>query len=135
MVMEVRFACEADLGPMREIFNEAILHTTFVYEYESFSKERFEAWFADKKKNKFPVVVAEVDGMIAGYGSLGTFRAWAAYQHTVDDAVYVAVEFRRRGVAQTLLARLIAEAKLREARAIIAAIDSENHGSLRLHEK
>src|SRR3954463_7798534 len=72
-----------------EIYNDVILNTTAVYEYEPHTLEMRKRWFETKQQQGFPVFVAEEDTAIVGFSSFGPFRAWAAYKYSVENSVYV----------------------------------------------
>lgn len=118
------------------IFNEAILHSTAIYEYEPRSEAFMATWFEAKERAHLPVVGAFTsDGDLAGFASYGPFRpAFPAYRHTVEHSVYVHPNHRRRGVARALLAELIAQARTQEVRVLLGVIDAENAPSLALHD-
>jgi len=90
--------------PIREIFNDAILHSTALYDYKPRTPEMMAAWFESKRKGNYPVIgVLADDGMLMGFGSYGTFRAWPAYKYTVEHSLYVAAAYRGRGIGKALL--------------------------------
>jgi phosphinothricin acetyltransferase len=51
----------------------------------------------------FPYLVAETSAEIAGYAYASRFRPRGAYRFTVENSVYVAERFQRRGVARLLM--------------------------------
>ena len=118
------------------IFNDAILHTTALYEYEPRTPEFMAAWFEGKERADLPVLGAfAADGALAGFASYGPFRgALPGFRHTVEHSVYVGQSYRRRGVAKTLLTELIAQATACEVRVMVGVIDSANLASLALHD-
>ena len=59
----------------------------------------------------YPYLVAEIGGAIAGYAYAGPYRARPAYKWCVENSVYVAPEFHRRGIGGCCSTRLIAEAE------------------------
>ena len=130
-----RSAGELDLQDILNIYNEAILNTTAVYDYEPHTLAMRQAWFKAKQADDFPVLVAEQAGTVIGFGSLGWFRAWAAYCYTVENSIYVAAHSRGRGIGKQLLLALIEAARQREVHVIVAGIDADNVVSCRLHEK
>jgi L-amino acid N-acyltransferase YncA len=97
--------------------------------------ERQQAWFAGKQEARLPVLVAEVDGQVAGFASYGPFRSWDGYRFTVEHGVYVAAGFRRRGIASALVRLLIARAGAAQLHLMVAGIDAENAGSIELHRR
>ena len=61
------------------IFNEAIVHTTALYDYKPRTLEMMATWFDTKAKGKYPIVGIESDsGELMGFASYGAFRAWPA---------------------------------------------------------
>jgi len=131
----IRDATTADVPGILAIYNDAILHTTAVYDYEPHALEARQAWFAQKVEAGFPVLVYESEGRVAGFASFGPFRAWAAYRYTVEHSVYVHPAFRGRGIGFSLLRRIVDVAAEREYKVIVGGIDSANEQSIRLHEK
>jgi L-amino acid N-acyltransferase len=132
--MLIREAIQDDLPQLLSIYNDIILHTTAVYDYEPHTLEMRKQWFETKKQQGFPVYVAEEDGKIFGFSSIGPFRAWAAYKYSVENSVYVAAEARGRGIGKLLIPPLIEAAKKLQLHTIIASIDATNEVSLRLHK-
>ncbi len=65
----------------------------------------------EKKEQGFPVFVADEDAVIVGFSSIGPFRAWAAYQYSVENSIYVKNDCRGKGVGKLLLEPLINAAK------------------------
>ncbi len=72
---------------------------------------------------------------IVGFGSYGPFRAWAAYQFTVENSVYVAAAFRGKGISKLLMNAIIGSAREKGFHAMVAGIDSDNKASIHLHEQ
>lgn len=116
-----------------EIYNDAVLHTTATYDLEPQSLEQRTAWFEQRTRQGFPVLVAEVAGTLAGFGAYGPFRDKPGYRYTVEHSVYVATTTRGRGIGRALLTELIRLARAAGNHAIVGGIDAENEGSLRFH--
>ncbi len=133
-MITVRQATENDLSKLLEIYNEIIVHTTAVYQYEIHTLEMRREWFITKKEQGFPVFVAEENDSIAGFSTLGTFRNWQAYKYSVENSIYVASHHRGKGVGKILMTPLIKTAKEMEMHTIIAGIDATNEVSLGLHK-
>lgn len=132
--MLVRSAIETDLPQILEIYNDIILHTTAVYQYEPHTLQMRQEWFQTKQQQDFPVFVAEENNKILGFSTIGTFRQWQAYKYSVENSVYVASSQRGKGIGKLLLQPLIDAAIKMEMHTIIAGIDATNEVSLRLHK-
>ncbi|WP_336517512.1 N-acetyltransferase family protein [Pollutibacter soli] len=124
-----------DLPQMLEIYNDIILNTTAVYDYNAHTLEMRTNWFNDRLRMNLPVIVAMDGEDLVGFGSFGQFRAWAAYKYAVEHSVYVRNDQRGRGIGKRILVQLINEAKKRNLHTMIAGIDASNDASIRLHEQ
>lgn len=131
--MLVRQATIQDLPRLLEIYNEVIVHTTAVYDYEPHTLDMRRQWFEAKQQQGFPVFVAEENDVIEGFSSIGPFRAWAAYKYSVENSIYVAASARGKGVGKLLMPPLIEAAKEMGLHTIIAGIDASNEASIKLH--
>lgn len=119
-----------------DIFNEAILTSTALYDYQPRPLAGMEAWFAAKDKGNFPVIGIEDEaGALLAFGSFGTFRAWPAYKYSVEHSVYVHKDHRGRGLGLQVMRALIEAARQRDVHAMIGGIDASNAGSIALHER
>lgn len=133
--MIIRDARREDLPAILAIHNDAILNSLSIWQYEAAPLANREAWLADRRGAGFPVLVAELDGELAGYASYGAFRAGAGYDHTVENSVYVRKDLRGRGVARALMEALIAHARAAGRHVIVSAIGLPNDASLALHRR
>jgi phosphinothricin acetyltransferase len=116
------------------IFNDAIVNTTALYEYEPRTLDFMTTWFDTKEHTQLPVLGAFTeDGTLTGFATYGVFRTLPAYHHTVEHSVYVHPNHRGRGVARTLLGELIAAAQSQDYHVLIGVIDSANIASIALH--
>ena len=130
----LRDATETDLVAINDIYNHFVLHATCTYQEEPETIENRRKWYSNHGE-KHPVIVAEVDGRVAAWGSLSTYHARSAYRHTVENSVYVHHQYHRRGLGSLLLAELIVRARKLGHHAIIAGIDSDQAASVVLHAK
>ncbi|MDF3059072.1 MAG: acetyltransferase [Rariglobus sp.] len=117
------------------IFNDAILNSTALYDYEPRTMANMETWFSAKQKGRYPVLGAFDDnGALSGFASFGAFRAWPAYKYSIEHSVYVRGDRRGMGLGKKLLARLIDLAEKQDYHMMIGGIDSSNAASVRLHQ-
>jgi phosphinothricin acetyltransferase len=121
---------------VREIFNEAILNTTALYDYRPRSPETVLKWFGAKAGRGDPVLGAlDAQGGLLGFATYGPFRERPAYKYSVEHSVYVHRNHRRQGVAEALLRELIRRAEAQELHLMVGGIDAQNAASIALHEK
>lgn len=131
--VRVRPASREDCPAILAIYNDAVLTTTASYDVEPRTLDHRLAWFDDHSRDNLGVFVAETPQRILGWSSLSRFHDRFGFRFTVEDSVYVAPEARGRGVGRLLLAPLLTHAATRGFHTIIAAIDTSNEPSLRLH--
>jgi L-amino acid N-acyltransferase YncA len=118
-----------------DILNEAIAHSTALYEYQARTPENMRTWFKEKEAGGFPVIGAEAGGVLVGFATYGTFRARAAYKYTVEHSVYVHQAYRGRGIGKALMLELIAAARAQQYHVLVGGIDIANGTSVALHER
>ncbi|MDR7212626.1 N-acetyltransferase family protein [Flavobacterium piscis] len=135
MKLKIRPATINDLENILEIVNYSILHTTANYSYDIQTLEIQKKWFYDKVSKKMPVIVADLEGKVVGFGSYGQFREKIGYQYTIEHSVYVVEDVIGKGVGSRLLTELIQLAKEQGYHVMIGAIDANNAGSIAFHEK
>jgi len=131
----IRAATENDLPAILAIYNDAVLHTTAIWNETPVDLANRRAWFEARRAAGFPVMVADEGGAVAGYGSLSDFRPFEGYRFTVEHSLYVAADARRKGLGAALLSALIEEARRLGKRAMIGGIDGSNAPSILLHKK
>lgn len=119
-----------------EIFNEAILNSTALYDYKPRPTESMVGWFKAKATGHFPVIGVESEtGELLGFASYGTFRAWPAYKYSIEHSVYVHKSHRGKGIGVALMKQLITTAKEQQYHCMVGGIDVANSGSIAMHEK
>jgi L-amino acid N-acyltransferase YncA len=133
--MLIRDARDADLDAILEIHNRAIRESLAIWTEEEADRAERERWFADHEAVGHPVLVAEIDGAVAGYAAYGPWRSKTGYRHTVENSVYVHDDFQRRGVGKALMAELIERARAAGIHVMIAAIEAGNAGSIEMHRR
>jgi phosphinothricin acetyltransferase len=130
----LRDATAADLPAINEIYNYYVLHSTCTYQLEPETLVDRQSWFAQHSPDKHPVIVAEIDGRVVGWGSLSKFHARAGYAPTVEASVYVAHDFHRRGLGRTILQDLIERARAAGFHSIIGGASADQPASIALQE-
>lgn len=134
-MVTIREANENDLSRLLDIYNDIILNTTAVYQYQPQTMQMRKEWFATKQQQGLPVFVAEEGNEIVGFSTIGPFRQWQAYKYSVENSVYVASDKRGKGIGKLLIQPLIDAATRMEMHTIIAGIDATNEVSIQLHKK
>lgn len=134
-LVTVRDADERDLPAIQAIYAHYVLETAASFEEEPPDLTEMARRMADVRDRALPYLVAEADGRLAGFAYAGPFRPRSAYRYTLEDSIYVAPGFMRRGIGRKLLSSLIERALEKGYRQMIAVIgDSQNLPSIALHE-
>ena len=135
MEIKLRTYKTEDIQAILDIINYNILHSTALYDYTIRTVEQQKLILEDKVAKGFPVIVADSDGVIVGFGMYSEFRFREAYKFTVEHSVYVNEKYHGKGIGKLLLTELIKLAKIDNLHTMIAVIDAENQSSVDFHEK
>lgn len=133
-MVRIREANVEDLQLILNIYNYAINHSTATFDLKEQTLEQREIWF-NKHGGKYPIIVAEVDGQIAGYCSLSPFIEKEAYRNTAEISIYISKEFQGQGIGKALLEEIIQLARNNQFHTVISIITGGNNSSIKLHEK
>ena len=106
MSVIIRLANSADAEQVCEIYAPIVRDTHISFEQDIPDATEMAARIA-KTMPRYPWLVCDIDGRIAGYAYASPFRLRNAYQWTVETTVYVREEYQRRGVSRALYTSLI----------------------------
>jgi L-amino acid N-acyltransferase YncA len=130
----LRSAKANDIPAITRIYADAVTTGTASFELTPPDEMEMTRRFETLAGNGYPYLVAELAGALAGYAYAGPYRARPAYHWTVENSIYVAPAFHRRGIGLALLRRLIVETERLGFRQMIAVIgDSAQTPSIALH--
>ncbi|HDU3852155.1 TPA: N-acetyltransferase [Klebsiella pneumoniae subsp. ozaenae] len=134
--MQIRNATERDAEAIAEIYNDAVVNTTAIWNENTVDFLNRIKWMRDRQQAGFPVIVAvdEADRVI-GFASYGDWRPWDGYRHTVEHSVYVHENARGQGAGLALLQELLQLAEKQGKHVMVAGIESGNEASIALHKK
>lgn len=135
MEIQIRPYQTQDTQGILDIINYNILHSTALYDYTIREFDHQKSIFEDKIKSGFPVIVAEIQGKVVGFGMYSEFRFRQAYKFTVEHSLYVNEKEHGKGIGKLLLNELIVLAKAQGLHTMIGVIDSENKKSIHFHEQ
>ena len=135
MEIKIRDYQIQDCKAIIEIINDAILNSTALYDYNIRTLNTQEAIFEEKLQKGFPVIVAESNNEVVGFGYYSEFRFREAYKFTVEHSVYANKNSIGKGIGKLLLNELIERAKKQNLHTMIGVIDSENTNSIDFHKK
>ena len=129
----IRLAFRADAEDINDIQNHYVVRSTATFLTDPLTLEQRLAWL-ENRSQAHPVIVAQSDGLVAGWGSLEVFRARPAYRHTAEFSIYVHHEQHRRGIGRAILADLLARARALGHHALVGGCCSESAAIIALLE-
>jgi L-amino acid N-acyltransferase YncA len=128
----VRLARLDDAEAIRSIYNLEVTGSTVTFDLVPRTLADQQLWLAEHQ-GVHPAVVAEVDGHVAGFGSLAPYRSRPAYATTVEDSVYVRRDLRGMGVGRSVLGELMRLGTVHGFHAVMARIVGGHEASIGLH--
>jgi L-amino acid N-acyltransferase YncA len=131
----IRPATEADIPAILAIYNDAVVNTAAIWNDDVVDLDNRLAWFAARRGQGYPVLVAAEGDAVLGYASYGDFRAFQGYRFTVENSIYVASAARGKGAGTALLAALVEHAAASGKHVMVAGIEAGNDVSIRLHAR
>lgn len=123
--MKLRAATAADMEAVTAIYRQSVETSAASFEIAAPDAGEMERRWRLVIAAHCPYVVAEVDGTVAGFAYARPFHERAAFAWTVENSVYVAPGYARRGIGRALLAELIEQAATAGFRQMIALISSD----------
>jgi L-amino acid N-acyltransferase len=134
--MRIEDATDDDLPAILAIYNEVIRTSTAIYREEPATLAERRAWNETRKTNCYPLLVARTEATpVAGFATFGDFRAWPGYRFTVEHSVHVAESHRGQGIGTALMRVLLERGAACGKHIMVAGIDADNAGSIRMHER
>ena len=132
--LTIRDAGGADAAAISTIYNQGIADRIATLETEERTPAERRRWLAARGP-RHPVLVAEMDGTVVGWGSLNQFNPRKAYDFVADFSVYVERAWRGKGVGSALLRALIARAKQLDYHKLVLSAFPRNAAGMALYER
>lgn len=130
----VRTATTADAEALVNIYAPSVTAAAVSFETEVPPVAEFESRIA-KCLAKFPWIVCEANGVIAGYVYASAHRDREAYQWTCECSVYLHSNCKGKGIGKELYEALFQILKRQGFVNLYAGITLPNHASIKLHER
>jgi phosphinothricin acetyltransferase len=133
--VKLREARQEDLPHIHSIYAHHVLHGLASFEEIPPTAEELGRRWQDVTGRGLPYLVAELGGVVAGYGYCSPYRARSAYRYALEDSIYVRHDMTGRGIGRALLEELVRRCEKLGYRQLIAVIgDSANTASIGVHE-
>jgi len=131
MIRNVR---QTDAKPLVDIYNYYVKNTVVTFDLETISKTDMQANIKSVTA-KYPWLVYEIEGAIAGYAYAAQWKKRKAYDSTVETTVYLHPDFVGKKIGTALYKELLAIVKSQGYHLAIGGISLPNAASVALHEK
>ncbi|WP_194790262.1 GNAT family N-acetyltransferase [Pseudomonas sp. UFMG81] len=131
----LRDALVEDLPGILDIYNDAVRNTTAIWNETPVDLANRQAWFDARAQRGYPILVAVDETGVLGYASFGDWRPFEGFRHTVEHSVYIRGDQRGKGLGPVLMQALIERARTCDKHVMVAAIETGNAASIRLHER
>jgi phosphinothricin acetyltransferase len=127
----VRPAALQDAAAIAAIYNQGILGRQATFETVLRAPRDIEQTLRAGQR-RFPFLVAEIDGVVAGWASVSIYRPRECYAGIGEFSIYVHEDWQRAGVGRVLLPALIEAAERAGFWKLVSRVFPFNHASRRL---
>ncbi len=130
--LHIRAAKTSDAEALLAIYKPYIENTAITFEYDIPSVDEF----ANRIKTtleKYPYIVAELDGKIVGYAYAGIFKGRKAYDWSVETSIYVELINHGNCIGRLLYEKLEEILKMQGITNVNACIAYTEHEDEHLH--
>lgn len=131
--MSIRTATIKDAARILEIYVPFVKDTSVSFETEIPSLQEMQNRISETTE-KFPWLIFEQNGIIAGYAYAGPHRSRCAYAWSVEATVYLDPKFHGQGIGRKLYTKLFEILKQQGAVNVFAGITLPNEASVGIHE-
>lgn len=132
--VKIRMADLEDAKAVYDIYEPYILNTVITFEYDKVPVGAFRERMK-KVMEKFPWLVCEIDGEIAGYAYCSPHLERAAFAWDCECSVYLNEKYHRRGIGTALYDALFQIVKKQGVYNIYSLICVPHESSVALHKK
>jgi phosphinothricin acetyltransferase len=125
----------SDLTRIVDIYNSTIASRMVTADLEPATVESKRAWFDDHSSDFRPLWVLRIEGEIAAWFSFQSFYGRPAYHTTAEISIYIAEEYRSRGLGSFLIDKAIKECPRLGLNTLLGFVFGHNEPSLALLRK
>jgi len=130
----IRDCTDADVPRICDIYNHYIRETVVTFEETPLAVAEMARRIAEVRK-RFPWLVIESEGVVAGYAYASLWKTRSAYRFAVESTIYLAADALNRGLGTPLYSALLETLPQRDAHRVLGCIALPNEPSVALHEK
>jgi L-amino acid N-acyltransferase YncA len=130
----IRQCGDADVPRICDIYNHYVRATVVTFEETPIGEAQMTQRIAVVRE-RFPWLVIEQRGAIAGFAYAALWKARSAYRFVVESTIYMAPECVGRGLGLDLYRALLAALPQCDVHSVVGCIALPNAASVALHEK
>lgn len=134
MSQSIRPVQSSDAAAIAAIYNPYIEDTVITFEVEPVTEAEM-ARRIDEIAKSYPYLVLELGGEVVAYAYATRWRSRAAYDQTVETAIYVRRGLHGMGLGARLYRELLRQLAERGFHMALGGISLPNPGSVTLHER
>ncbi|MCG8307052.1 MAG: N-acetyltransferase family protein, partial [Cytophagales bacterium] len=131
----IRFGKKDDLPSIVEIYNQAIRSGSATGDLDEFKAEDRLSWFTQFDETNYPIYVVQVEGFVAGYGTLSPYRRGRRAMRTIAEiSFFLDEKYQGIGLGSQLILHIIRDCNRigkRTLLAILLDINDRSAGLLR----
>ena len=135
MSIRIQAAQEEDLSYIVEVYNSIIPGRQVTADLEPVTAEDWLPWFQKHHWPSRPVWILFEDDQPCGWMSFSDYYGRPAYYITAEVSIYLAEEFRNKGLGKQFLQMGLDYIRQHEVRKVIAFIYAHNRPSIMLFEQ
>ncbi|MGM0883925.1 MAG: N-acetyltransferase family protein [Bacillota bacterium] len=132
---DITDAQPSDLARIVDIYNSTIASRMVTADLEPATVESKRTWFDDHSADFRPLWVLRIQGEIAAWFSFQSFYGRPAYHATAEISIYIAEEYRSRGLGSVLIDKAIKECPGLGLNTLLGFVFGHNEPSLALLRK
>jgi phosphinothricin acetyltransferase len=130
----IRPAAPTDAAAIATIYNHYVANTVITFEEETLPVQAMAARISEIRSQDLPWLVAELDGVLAGYSYANRWKVRSAYRYSVESTIYLKPGCEGRGIGKQLYGVLLDDLRTRRVHAVIGGAALPNPASVALHE-
>ncbi|HEU0075801.1 MAG TPA: GNAT family N-acetyltransferase [Dehalococcoidia bacterium] len=132
----VHYGKASDATALNDLYNHYIETTPITFDLKPWSLEQRLAWVDGfREGGPYRLLVAERDGVLAGYACSTRFRDKAAYSSTIETSIYCRHDVIGNGIGSLLYEALFEALRGEPVHKAIAGITLPNDASVALHRR
>jgi len=132
----IRFATDADLPRIVDIYNQAVSLKSATADTAPILVESRRAWLQEHSSERHPVYVAEDGRVVVGWCSISPYRPGRmALRHTAEISYYIDEQYRGKGIGSDLISHAIEDCPRIGIKTLFAIILDINQSSSKILQK